>query len=187
MGTGRGTSPRAVEVPADFRQRATRCELAIGFEGGGITEVDLDGRWLLIANRVALLDLMEEDEARDYPPVSATEFDSPQVRETHLVERYGPMLFGWRLRQCRRLRRGPVVGWTVPLPFGDGHGVVVDVERDDDGRWTAVTLEHRPEPLPALPGFEDAVQASERSRPAVRTRLAREPFLEAMTTELRRG
>ena len=131
--------PRPTRIPEDYEDRAERCHLAFGFEGGASEEVDIDGRYLLVNNQVALVDMLDEEDAEGIPSVWALEFESMEAREAHLLERHFRLLMRWRYRQFI-FDEAPEAGRVYPVRFRDSFARVLEVELDDAGEWSRVKV-----------------------------------------------
>jgi hypothetical protein len=68
-----------------------------GFEGGAIYTADEDGKFFLIINQTALLDLLNEDDREGLQPIEVLEFSSNIERQQYAIAR------GWvRTRSSTR-------------------------------------------------------------------------------------
>lgn len=56
-----------------------------GFEGGAIYIADEDGKFFLIINQTALLDLLNEDDREGLQPIKVLEFSSSIERQQYAI------------------------------------------------------------------------------------------------------
>lgn len=62
-------------------------ELVAGFEGGAVYKENRDGKFMLIINQVAILDMLDEEDREGIEAIKELEFSSEESRHEYIKSR----------------------------------------------------------------------------------------------------